>query len=360
MVERGARLVTREQFVDAITAGYVGLPESELAVLFNFFVRPSRNTAPPRVEGCGVGMDSSTFRTGRRGVRKEGGLADWVEAVACLRVLAQSREPVKSILRGVFDIFAGAQLQEKQEGSVHGVARGDEGRSFNNFVESPNTTTLVNAVATTSPPVLAGQRSVPLRDTVGMFSLACSNEDERHIVETVFRHRFCLELEAIQRRKQGRSTIEKIGNHRPCELATGTADGRVGEASIDASGSPLLLEGPYSPSPRTSVHPSGVRSQPSSPVHVGGMERDGNFSAVLVASTAESEATSLRNMGALQSGRGGWVSSGEFMEALARCPEMEEVFGKLLTARLQHQHRPTWMAPILHGGGVLPMQKEWL
>lgn len=49
--------------------------------------------------------------------------------------------------------------------------------------------------------------------------------------------------------------------------------------------------------------------------------------------------------------REGGVTVEEFSEALVRCPEMLEVFGNQLAARLRHRHRPAWMAPILRKGG---------
>ena len=54
---------------------------------------------------------------------------------------------------------------------------------------------------------------------------------------------------------------------------------------------------------------------------------------------------------AVVSQREGGVTVEEFSEALVRCPEMLEVFGTQLAARLRHRHRPAWMAPILRKGG---------
>lgn len=112
-----------DQFVDHVTGKHVGFPESELTTLFEFFRKPM--TAP----GSAAATASSAKETRQSQQRRNGasntGLAsrpslkmknataaygaDWVLAVASLRLLARPKEPVMAAALGVFDVFARAR-----------------------------------------------------------------------------------------------------------------------------------------------------------------------------------------------------------------------------------------------------------
>lgn len=129
----------RRQFTTHITGKHVGFPQSELTTLFTFFQRTQRTarvhtstpatitassreshkgpvtqgrqaktrTPPSRRVGirCGIGGSGSGGGSSRSDASAGPG-ADWVDAVACLRLLAKPKEPVLSAILGVFEVFA--------------------------------------------------------------------------------------------------------------------------------------------------------------------------------------------------------------------------------------------------------------
>lgn len=160
-----------------------------------------------------------------------------------------------------------------------------------------------------------------------MFLLVCSNEEEIHTVKTIYWHRFRLELEAVMKEQQTR------GRSKPRHSEGGgiggacSGDGRARALSTRRAGSRSL-------SPRR-LSSSNVQRQPCTSEGVGGFD-------------ATKEAFSLGIEGI---GEDIGVTANHFSEALARCPEILEVFGKQLEGWRHRYHRPLWMAPILRKGG---------
>lgn len=145
-----------------------------------------------------------------------------------------------------------------------------------------------------------------------MFSLVCSNDQERHSVATTYRHRFRLELRAV---------IQEVRNPGHGKDIRSPGGGGSGHASSNIDGRP--------PSPEMEI--SAGESDP----------RQKSF-----ASRVRTEAVAK---GALGEGDRG-LTAKEFSEALMRCPEMLEAFGSQLVARFRHRHRPIWMAPFSRKG----------
>lgn len=156
-----------------------------------------------------------------------------------------------------------------------------------------------------------------------MFLLVCSNEEEIHTVKTIYWHHFRLELEAVMKEQQTR------GRSKP-RSSEGDGIGRGG--SGDDNRASALSTRPASSrslSPRR-LSSSNIQHRPYT------SEGVGNFDA-----TREAFSLGLDGVGDDIG-----VTVNHFSKALARCPEMLEIFGKQLE-RLRHMyHRPLWMAPI--------------
>lgn len=192
------------------------------------------------------------------------------------------------------------------------------------------------------------QDRVSLGETVRMFTLVCSNDQERHAVTTTYRHRFRLELKAVMQERRNPYRFRHRGNRGG---ETGGGGGR-GRHCVSPSGA-VVQTAPDSLSPRPvcssknlgrpNVHSSGARTlSPGWPA----ADKENTSATTLEAFPTESEGPTKGGW----TGEGGGVTAEEFSEALVRCPEMLQVFGTQLAARLRHRHRPPWMAPILRKG----------
>lgn len=105
------------QFVDHITGKHVGFPESELTTLFEFFrspmapgsagadASPSKKPSdfPQKRYGASISPTSQTA------LKNTVYGADWVLALASLRLLARPKEPAMAAALGVFGVFARAR-----------------------------------------------------------------------------------------------------------------------------------------------------------------------------------------------------------------------------------------------------------
>lgn len=148
-----------------------------------------------------------------------------------------------------------------------------------------------------------------------MFTLVCSNDQERHAVTTTYRHRFRLELRAVMRER--RSSVRFRANNQH-------------HANSSGNGSPEAEDSTW-PSPKRGSASSEEPSSPPQLRHAG-------------------EAQSVSSVGGRLDAEK-VVTAEEFSEALVRCPEMLEAFESQLAARFRHRHRPIWMAPFLRKGG---------
>ncbi|CBJ31437.1 hypothetical protein Esi_0256_0006 [Ectocarpus siliculosus] len=413
-----SKLATKAQFVDNITGKHEGFPESELNTLFGFFRRPmapgpatattfseeNRDKFPQSQQRGGVGTNNSRPRTspgnfgragksGSRGGKEKDGAqgADWTMAVACLRLLAKPKEPVKAAVLGVFDVFARArgdrmrhrhrleqerlekerqaQLEEERERWKRRRKREQErgiAPSMQQGLAGPESH---SAFALSSADGIGGggggdggddgrgnssleRNRVCFAETARMFTLVCSNDQERHAVTTTYRHRFYLELRAVM--QEGRNPLRFRNNqnnsgdggynspnmvesdrclsppHRPRNRSS--KDGKASSLQLDA----------YSSTETPHVLPTGGRPTTAEPAK----ERPG---ARLQKGDGHGRggASGMGSPGPEENG----VTAEEFSEALARCPEMLQAFGSQLDARLRHRHRPIWMAPFMRKGG---------
>lgn len=189
-------------------------------------------------------------------------------------------------------------------------------------------------------------------ETARMFTLVCSNDQERHVVTTTYRHRFYLELRAVM--QEGRNPLRFRNNqnnggdggydspnmvesdrclsppHRPSNRSS--EDGKASSLQPDA----------YSSTETPHVLPTGGRPTTAEPAK----ERPGTR-LEKGDGHGRGGASGMGSPGPEENG----VTAEEFSEALARCPEMLEAFGSQLDARLRHRHRPIWMAPFMRKGG---------
>ena len=171
-------------------------------------------------------------------------------------------------------------------------------------------------------------------ETARMFTLVCSNDQERHAVTTTYRHRFRLELRAVMQERRSFVRFRTNDPHHRAESGTS---------------SPEAEDSSY----RSPQRGSASSKEPNSPPQLchagdaqGGSPVDGR--AAWVAAKDRGEDGGGR--GSPEDG-GKSVTAEEFSEALVRCPEMLEAFGSQLAARFRHRHRPVWMAPFLRKGG---------
>lgn len=208
---------------------------------------------------------------------------------------------------------------------------------------------------------------VSLAETARMFTLICSNDEERHAVITTFRHQFRLDLQAVM--KEGRNPRcfdrphQDGGGGGECRwdraIDNGITIDVYGQSSDVANlvqssknlsscsparshlalGSPCML-----PETSTTSNVDSVHSNCGSPPAANKQSTIGNTALL-----SEDLPTGDVVRGVERGGRGG-ISVEEFTEALMRCPSMVEAFGNHLAARLRHRHRPAWMAPILRTG----------
>lgn len=200
-------------------------------------------------------------------------------------------------------------------------------------------------------------------ETARIFTLVCSNDQERHAVTTTYRHCFRLELRAVLRERRRKSARFGNSNQHHGERNGGGGGGADYGSNKGFGSSPL--------SPHCGIHSSkedqSSSSQPSDAFHANS-EISCSDSPVAAAQTSRvnnSAASSTRpKWGEAKQHRGEGKEGGadpsreeekgvtaeEFSEALVRCPEMLEAFGNQLTARFRHRHRPIWMAPFLRKG----------
>lgn len=178
-----------------------------------------------------------------------------------------------------------------------------------------------------------------------MFTLVCSNEEERHSVSTTYRHRFRFEMQTVmkERRNQNREVAAAAGE---CDDARMTDQSPSARSKTELIGSYGTRDGACSRSGRREEWTNNEASPRS----------DGDESF---------KTDDNRGRGVTVEGRAGYgcrgdqrgITAEEFTEALLRCPEMIEAFGSQLVARLRYRHRPAWMAPILRAGGAGGVQR---
>ena len=165
-----------------------------------------------------------------------------------------------------------------------------------------------------------------------MFTLVCSNDQERHSVTTTYRHRFRLELRAVVQERRGSLRL-RTGN----QQSGGGGGGGGGDYS--------------SPNGRHSK-PKGMSNPPHR--HAAEARRSRPAAAEKAAARKNADRSERADEGAVLpevGEKGVAVTAEEFSEALVRCPEMLEAFGNQLAARFRHRHRPIWMAPFLRKEG---------
>lgn len=170
-----------------------------------------------------------------------------------------------------------------------------------------------------------------------MFTLVCSNEQERHAMTTTYRHRFRLELEAVIHERRNLNRFRYRGTGDP-----------VSPTAAGAAAAKPCASSPQSRSSNTRRQPNkalvgGARTLPG--------ERPGEAKPKTFYAAPEAFPLGNDGGGKGKRRREGGVTAEEFSEALVRCPEILEAFGSQLVARLRHRHRPSWMAPILRKGG---------
>ncbi|CAM9810191.1 unnamed protein product, partial [Ectocarpus fasciculatus] len=408
------------QFVDNITGKHEGFPESELNTLFGFFRGPmapgpatatafseeNRDKFPRSQQRGGVGANSSSRprtspgsfarggNSGSRGGKEKACTqgADWTMAVACLRLLAKPKEPVKAAVLGVFDVFARARgdrmrhrhrleqdrlenerqarLEEERERWKRRRRREQERGippSMQQGLACPESHSRGAFAPSSADGIGGGNREggdddrgnsglkwnrVCFAETARMFTLVCSNDQERHAVKTTYRHRFNLELRAVM--QEGRNPLRFRNNQN-----NGGDDGYESPNMVESD---RCLSAPHRPSNRSSEEgkASSLKPGANSPT-----ETPHVLPTTGRPTTAEpaKERPGNRQKKGDGDGRGGasgigspraeenGVTAEEFSEALARCPEMLEAFGSQLEARLRHRHRPIWMAPFMRKGG---------
>ena len=175
---------------------------------------------------------------------------------------------------------------------------------------------------------------------------------------TTYRHRFRLELQAVmqERRDPNRFKFRGSRGGDPSRLSpTETSEGVGGGA--DSVSRPELSTGSIL---KPGVHSSEAGATATNQLVDTVVDR----SAVAIDGSAATQKQPQVAIAQQQTpvaieagaedrapGREAGVTVEQFSEALVRCPEMLEVFGNQLAARLRHRHRPAWMAPILRKGG---------
>lgn len=196
-----------------------------------------------------------------------------------------------------------------------------------------------------------------LAETARMFTLVCSNQQERHAVTTTYRHRFRLELQAVMQERRNPNRFKFRGSRGDGEPPPSLPAGTAAETAPGGAG-----EG------ESSSRPECTPSSISKPDMNSRREGDASPAGQLAETVIDRSAVAIDSAAATQKQppvvvvvgagaeavvpqREGGVTVEEFSEALVRCPEMLEVFGNQLAARLRHRHRPAWMAPILRKGG---------
>lgn len=213
-------------------------------------------------------------------------------------------------------------------------------------------------------------------ETARMFTLVCSNDQERHAMTTTYRHRFRLELRAVLlERRRNPARLRNSSQHHGESNGNGNGgsggDGggggygstKKGVASSSLSpdgGNRSSTEEQTSPrKPSDAIHAN--RGTPCSNSPTAGVDR---LTAAETLRVKKSTASSRRpTWGEANQNQGDGKDKGgppreqekgvtaeEFSEALVRCPEMLEAFGTQLAARFRHRHRPIWMAPFLRKG----------
>eukprot|EP00752_Nemacystus_decipiens_P011276 g10020.t3 len=366
-----SKLANKAQFVDHITGNHVGFPESELTTLFGFFRSPTRD-GPPSTNRPPPRTPNNINRKGSGGSGAEGSStqqgADWTVAVACLRLLVRPKEPVMASALGVFDVFARARgdralharrlEQERLERERQDLLEEERERwkrrrrrEREMGVAPSGQQSLAGPEVRTHAPLARegshraaedGEASPTLRpnrasfaETARMFTLVCSNDQERHAVTTTYRHRFRLELRAVMRERRSPVRSRAGSQHHHAESGGGSP-------GAEDAGCPPPRRGSAS-----SKAPSG------SPPRL----RDAGEAHDVWHVDSRPESGEAKHRGEV-CGRGSpddggeqGVTAEEFSEALVRCPEMLEAFGSQLAARFRHRHRPVWMAPFLRKGG---------
>lgn len=185
---------------------------------------------------------------------------------------------------------------------------------------------------------------VPIAETARMFTLVCSNEEERHAVSTTFRHRFRLEMQTVMKERRNRNR-EAVGAAK-CVDAGMTDQSSSARSKTELMGSHGGRDGACSRSGHLEEwnnSETSPRPDDEEPFKTDDERGRG--------STVEGRAGD----GCRDDQRG--ITAEEFTEALLRCPEMIEAFGSQLVARLRYRHRPVWMAPILRAGGAGGVQR---
>lgn len=194
-----------------------------------------------------------------------------------------------------------------------------------------------------------------LAETARMFTLVCSNQQERHAVTTTYRHRFRLELQAVMQERRNPNRFKFRGSRgggepSPLSPARKAAEAASGGGEGGSSLQPECTSGGLS---KPDVHPNPSETGVSPTGQLAETVIDRSAVAIYSSAAAQKQPPVAVGAGAEAAvpQREGGVTVEEFSEALVRCPEMLEVFGHQLAARLRHRHRPAWMAPILRKGG---------
>lgn len=197
---------------------------------------------------------------------------------------------------------------------------------------------------------------VALAEMPRMFTLVCSNDEERHAVKITYRHRFRLELQAVI---QERRNPRLLSPHSSGIVAGGDGEieyGRDGCGALDIHEQSEMPTEQTSPPEHFCSVPAEVRqvSMPL-PVPVVANSFVSGGDSLLNGAKGKKKTSSSKARCPGSNRESAWrinsVSAQEFEEALMRCPGMVEAFGNNLAARLRYRHRPPWMAPILRGGG---------
>lgn len=172
---------------------------------------------------------------------------------------------------------------------------------------------------------------VLLAEMPRLFTIVCSNDEERHVIIMMYRHQFRLILQVILRQRRGFWCLGRS------VVRTGSQDAnKVGYDGFKAGGispveksSAIIVEGSGQKESRLALKRSHLVSRLEQPTKKPDLSmKCGLETAVGVSG----------------------ITSEDFEEALMRCPDLVNAFGKYLGQRLRHRHRPAWTAPILQGG----------
>ncbi|CAM9989688.1 unnamed protein product [Scytosiphon promiscuus] len=323
--------------------------------------------------------------------------ADWTLAVACLRLLARPKESVMEAVLGVFDVFArarGSRARHRRRFEQERVEKERQAR-LEDERERWKRRRRRQQESGVEPPAQVGKRfegpepcawaaevtaqgfranggdgdvsnqeenvvssslnRVSFTETARVFSLVCSNDQERHKLATTYRHRFRLELRAVMQE-------ERRPGHGKHYRHLGDGSGSRALSKAADTNCALLKSGKCSPCHKRDGPLQGAEARHNSEtLHLAASPVDGRPSSAAT-EVAEGESDPIGTTSCLSQGRreatakctsekgDKGVTTEEFREALMRCPEMLEAFGSQLMARFRHRHRPIWMAPFSRKG----------